>query len=840
MRLTVCIGVWCLAAVLGRAETAPPNILFFLVDDMGVTDTSVPFLYDAEGRAVAAPLNSRYRTPQMERLAGSGRKFTEARAYAVCSPTRTALLSGWAAERLHITTWTHPAKVLDTGDAPADALASPAWRMAGLDPDQPNLARLLQSAGYRTIHCGKAHFGPDETPSGNPLRLGFDINIGGYGGGGPGSYWGEKNFSAAWRGGGRDWDVPGLEPYHGKDIFLTEALTREMIAAIRDAVAADKPFFAYMSHYAVHAPFETDSRFAANYPDLQGMPLAFATLVEGMDKSLGDLLDALGELGVADNTLVVFYSDNGSDGPPNLPLRGRKGTRFDGGSRVPMIVSWAKPNPEHPAQSRLPVPAGTRDDTLVTPPDFLPTLAAAAGIKLPADLTTDGRDLTAAFSGKPESAGQGQFLVHFPHGRHNNSYYTTWTDGGWKLSYQYAPRQWELYHLAADPFETRDLAAAEPARARSMTRDMLAALEARGAQFPRERKTGATVKPDLDALPPVPEAHAAPKSVILMIGDGMGPEQVKAARCYHGGPLSFEKLELFPHQARMTTGSASHAVTDSAAGGTAIATGVKVANGVISLRIPGDGKPLPTVLEHFRDAGKLTGLVTTATVTHATPAAFGAHQPSRGNVAEIAADYLTLTRPTVLFGGGANGMSRTAAREAGYTVVEDRSAMNGLVPGAAPLVLGHFGKSQMPYEADGPDGYARLPHLREMTAKALDLLSHGDQGFFLMVEGGRIDHAGHDNHLPRLVHETLEFSRAVEAARAWAADRDDILILVTADHETGGLEVTRDQGRGKMPEVTWSTKGHTAVPVPVYAWGAGAGRVTGTLDNTGLVSLMIP
>ncbi len=212
----------------------------------------------------------------------------------------------------------------------------------------------------------------------------------------------------------------------------------------------------------------------------------------------------------------------------------------------------------------------------------------------------------------------------------------------------------------------------------------------------------------------------------------------------------------------------------------------------------------------------------------------------RRYVAEIAADYLTLTRPTVLFGGGANGMSRTAARKAGYTVVEDRTAMNALAPGAASFMLGHFGKSQMPYEADGPDGYAKLPHLHEMTAKALELLSHGDKGFFLMVEAGRIDHAGHDNHLPRLVHETLEFSRAVEAARTWAANRTDTLILVTADHETGGLKVTRDQGPGKMPDATWSTKGHTAAPVPVYAWGPGASQVTGTLDNTGLLPLMVP
>jgi hypothetical protein len=228
------------------------------------------------------------------------------------------------------------------------------------------------------------------------IYLGFDVNIAGYGGGGPGSYWGEKNFSAAWRNGGHDWDVPHLEKYHGTDTFLTEALTLEMNRAITAAVAAGRPFFAHMSHYAVHAPFETDARFAGNYPDLEGMPLAFATLIEGMDQSLGDLIAHLEGLGVAETTLVIFYSDNGSDGPPNLPLRGKKGTRFEGGARVPMIVAWAKSDPKHPLQQALPIPPGSESDSFVVPADFLPTLTAIAGVAIPDDLVLDGHDLRAA------------------------------------------------------------------------------------------------------------------------------------------------------------------------------------------------------------------------------------------------------------------------------------------------------------------------------------------------------------------------------------------------------------------------------------------------------------
>ncbi len=479
-------------------ESVCPNLLFFLVDDMGVADTSVRFLRDAAGEPVDMPLNERYRTPAMERMAAQGRVFTNARAYAVCTPTRTSILTGQTAERLRITTWTHPKQVVDTGAADGP-LRSPDWRMEGLDPAIPTLPGILREAGYRTIHSGKAHFGPDATPAGDPLNVGFDVNIAGYGGGGPGSYWGEKNFSAAWRGGGHNWDVPGLKKYHGTDTFLTEAITLEMCAAIDEAVAAGKPFFAHMSHYAVHAPFETDARFAENYPELEGMPLAFATLVEGMDKSLGDLLDHLEAVGVAGDTLVVFYSDNGSDGPPNLPLRGKKGTRFEGGFRVPMIVAWAKPDPENPNQQRLPIPPGSWTGVFATPADFLPTLAAVAGVELPAGLTIDGHNLSSALTGGSHPR-EPEFLAHFPHGRHNNTFYSSFIEDDWKLIYQYEPRAWQLYHLATDPGEQRDLVEVEPARALEMARRMIQRLVERGAQFPLDAETGEEVRPRLAEL----------------------------------------------------------------------------------------------------------------------------------------------------------------------------------------------------------------------------------------------------------------------------------------------------------------------------------------------------
>jgi arylsulfatase A-like enzyme len=172
------------------------------------------------------------------------------------------------------------------------------------------LPALLRRAGYRTIHVGKAHFGARDTPGENPLNLGFDVNVAGHAAGGPGSYWGEKDFSAAWRTNPPDrvWDVPGLETYHGRDIYLTEALTLEAITAVEQAVEDKRPFYLYMSHYAVHAPWEKDERFYQDYLDAGPEPFeaTLASMIEGMDKSLGDLMAALDRLGITDNTIVLF------------------------------------------------------------------------------------------------------------------------------------------------------------------------------------------------------------------------------------------------------------------------------------------------------------------------------------------------------------------------------------------------------------------------------------------------------------------------------------------------------------------------------------------------------
>ena len=329
---------------------------------------------------------------------------------------------------------------------------------------------------------------------------------------------------------------------------------------------------------------------------------------------------------------------------------------------------------------------------------------------------------------------------------------------------------------------------------------------------------------------------AGPKNIILMIGDGMGKEAVKAAGLYANGKAGTLSFEAFPVRGQVRTASADNTVTDSAAGATAIATGRRVNNGVISRAIPGDGKALTTLLEYFKAKGKRTGIVTTDVMTGGTPAAFGAHQPTRKRAALIAADYLTRTRPNVLFGGGGNGLSASRAAAAGYLVVKDRAAMQAPAGAAVAYVSDQFGAGVLPYEFDGTgcNNEGAWPRLTEMVLTALSKLSEDPDGFFLMVEGGNIDHAGHINGTKRIICETLEFSNAAGSVRNWAAGRADTLIVVTADHETGGLAVVKNNGAGNWPTVTWGGSGHTAADVPLYAWGLNAARFSGPQDNTGL------
>jgi alkaline phosphatase len=344
------------------------------------------------------------------------------------------------------------------------------------------------------------------------------------------------------------------------------------------------------------------------------------------------------------------------------------------------------------------------------------------------------------------------------------------------------------------------------------------------------------------AQTPTPLASAAPRNVILMIGDGMGFEGVKAASLFSQGSEKTLGFQSLPHQAEVVTEPLAGAFIDSAAAGTAMATGQKVNNGVVSVALPGDGGDLPTVLEQFRDQCKKTGLVTTTEITHATPAVFGAHTKNRENNAEIARDYMTQTKPNVLLGGGHEDFPTALAAQTGYTVVTNRDGLSGLDPHSSNYILGSFGVGGMAYEHDfivgRSDFYETLPHLSEMTSAALNILGTGESGFFLMVEGGRIDHAEHGKNIERTVFETLEFSKSVDIVLQWMVTHPDTLLVVTSDHETGGITVVSSRGTGEMPEVTWATSDHTQVPVPAYATGKNAELVTGTLDNADIYRIL--
>lgn len=449
-------------AVQKSEPSTPANVIIFLIDDMGLMDTSVPFLTDAEGHPKPYPLNAYYMTPNMEKLAEQGVRFTNFYAHSVCSPSRTSIMTGQNSARHRVTNWIHPESNNRTEYGPSE------WHWQGLTKTSVTLPKLFKQKGYKTIHVGKAHFGPLGSDSEDPLHIGFDINIGGSSIGQPGSYLGTEAFG--YTGGDRPRAVPGLEKYHGKDIFLTEALTLEANQAITEAHQEGKPFFLNMSHYAVHAPFYSDPRFAAHYSDSgkSEKAQAYATLIEGMDKSLGDIVKHVKELGLGEHTLILFLGDNGSDAPlpiendysSSSPLKGKKGNHWEGGMRVPFIAAWVTPNSKSTTQKKLPIAQDAVQEQLGSIMDIFPTLDHLVDLDVPEDYETDGFDLYHQFAGKENQTRHERFLNNFPHA-HNSSYFTSMVDGHWKVVYHFHPQGepwYELFNLKNDPFETENLA----------------------------------------------------------------------------------------------------------------------------------------------------------------------------------------------------------------------------------------------------------------------------------------------------------------------------------------------------------------------------------------------
>lgn len=482
------------------APQAPkrPNIILFMVDDMGWQDTSVPFWSEP------TPYNRLFETPNMERLAAKGTLFTQAYASSISSPSRCSLLTGSNAARHRVTNWT-----LERGkttDAESGLIGVPDWNYNGIQPaagigntyPATSFVNILEQNGYHTIHCGKAHFGAIDTPGEDPHVFGFDVNIAGHAAGGPASYLSEENFGN--RPGGAPqslFAIPGLEKYWNSGTFLSEALTLEAVGALDKAKKYGQPFFLYMSHYAVHVPIDRDPRFFGKYKarGMSDREAAYAALVEGMDKSLGDLLDWLDANGEADNTIVIFMSDNGGlaaspgwrDGEPhtqNAPLSSGKGSAREGGIREPMIVCW-------PGVTA----GGERCDRYVIIEDFFPSILEMAGIrKYDTVQPVDGISFVPLLTGKSDPSRGRSLYWNCPNlwGPDGPGIGPTCTirRGDWKLIYYYADGRKELFDIRADIGERHNLSEEQPARVEELSRRLGRYLRRTKAQRPAFKATG--------------------------------------------------------------------------------------------------------------------------------------------------------------------------------------------------------------------------------------------------------------------------------------------------------------------------------------------------------------
>lgn len=507
---TVVLPSLCFPSLLAAQKATHPNIILFLVDDMGWQDTSLPFYGNEKSL-----LNQRFSTPNMERLAQMGVKFTHAYACSISSPTRCSLLSGMNAARHRVTNWT--LNLNTPTDATSPIISLPEWNCNGLLSAQSDTTiertttitpfpEILRQNGYYTIHCGKAHFGATETPGANPLTMGFDVNIAGGANGAPASYLADENFGTG------KFHVSGLERYYGSGKFLTEILTEEAERNMDSALARKKPFYLYMSHYAVHVPYSKDPRFFDHYnnrPDpfltylngketnINATEACYCALVEGMDKSLGDILDYVQRKGIADNTVILFMADNGGQAisarqgrkyTQNYPARAGKGSAFEGGVREPMIAYVPRVTK-----------AGAINDNVVMIEDFYPTILELAGVKnYPTVQTIDGKSF-ANLLAHPDTKRRRTVYWHFPNlwgtGELQNTEFgfnatSSILKDGYKLIYTWITQEMRLYNVDDDIHENINLAARMPEKTADLAKDLSNYLRSVNAQRPSLKATG--------------------------------------------------------------------------------------------------------------------------------------------------------------------------------------------------------------------------------------------------------------------------------------------------------------------------------------------------------------
>jgi alkaline phosphatase len=318
----------------------------------------------------------------------------------------------------------------------------------------------------------------------------------------------------------------------------------------------------------------------------------------------------------------------------------------------------------------------------------------------------------------------------------------------------------------------------------------------------------------------------SPKNIILFIGDGMGTSQIYAGMTKSDQPLFLEK---FPFSGFSKTYSADNYITDSGAGGTALACGIKTRNGMIGVKP--DSTAVSSILEIAHKNGLSTGVVSTSAVTHATPASFVAHNAGRDNYEAIAKDFLNGSVDLFIGGGENHFRARTDSidltvklKEHGFDVVY---TIDDLKKSESLKIAGLLAKEQMPPVTGGRNGA-----LAEMTRKAIETLSKNKNGFVLMVEGSMIDWGGHEKNIDYLVSEMIDLDKAIGVALNYASGDKKTLIVVTADHETGGLALTGGNLPEHKLEASFAGGDHTAVMVPVFSYGPGAEKFSGIHENT--------
>ncbi len=418
---------WALLLPCPMVEGAdrPPNVVFILIDDLGWRDLAV------QGNPVL-------HTPHVDRLASEGLRFTDAYAASpVCSPTRAAILTGLAPARIQITNHL-PDRPRFTPDDPK---LLPAKTLDHLPAEHTTIAERLQAAGYATGFLGKWHLsGPgDGLAIYEPTAQGFDLNIGGCSFGGP------PTFFDPYR-------IPNL-PDRKAGEYLPDRLADEALGFMKRHQKS--PFFFCLWNYTVHWPMEAPESYLKKYADHDGPGLndpRYGAMIEAMDAAIGRVLQGIDDLGLREDTMVIFTSDNGgfSGVADNRPLRDAKGDLYEGGLRVPLIVRW----PKH-------VPAGKTSAIPVVSMDFYPTILEAAGLKTPAPL--DGHSLLPTFAGATDLKNRSLYF-HYPNyaWHRSNRLGSAIRHGSHKLIERFDDGSIELFDLAKDLSEKKNLADAKP------------------------------------------------------------------------------------------------------------------------------------------------------------------------------------------------------------------------------------------------------------------------------------------------------------------------------------------------------------------------------------------